>query len=203
MACLTKEKGSIHRIHWKFTVRVGPRAGEVIEGSLPLGRCTRAAAKARLRETETWEERVKTGRYVPDQAWTEVYALWLRERELSMTPQSLDRARRVVSIYLRWREANRLPSATAEQVAAREDLVRWRDHRLDHEAGRKTVANDLATLSALFDWCMREKYIPAAAHPLVCTSEAGARVRHSHLALLLPARRFFRAPLLSFGQFAA
>ena len=32
---------------------------------------------------------------------------------------------------------------------------------MDHEAGRKTVANDLATLAALFAWCVRETHLRA------------------------------------------
>lgn len=160
MACLTKEKGNIYRIHWKFQVRVGSRTGETVEGSLQLGRCTRAAARGRLRGIETWEEAVKTGRHLPDTSWDEVFATWVRERELTYTPQSLARAKRVVSLYRRWREARDLPCKTVEQVANRQDLTTWRNHRLDHEAGRKTVANDFATLSALFGWCAREKYLP-------------------------------------------
>ena len=33
-----------------------PRTGETIAGSILLGRCTRTAARARLRELELWEE---------------------------------------------------------------------------------------------------------------------------------------------------
>jgi len=42
MASLAKEKGKYYRIHWKFVVTAGPQAGQTIEGSLYLGRCTRA-----------------------------------------------------------------------------------------------------------------------------------------------------------------
>ncbi len=159
MASLCKEKGKLYRIHWKFKVRLGPRVGETIEGSFQLGRCTRTAAKAKLREIDEWEELVKTGRYIPHRDWSEVYATWLREVELSYTPQSLERAMRVISLYLRWRHSKELPSRTIEEIGCRADVTAWRDHRLDHEAGRKTVANDLSTLSALFDWCVREKFL--------------------------------------------
>lgn len=159
MASISKEKGNCYRIHWRFKVRAGPRAGDLIRGSLQLGRCTRAAARSRLREFDEWEERVKTGRHVPDRQWDEVYGLWIRERALRLTAQSLDRVKRVINLYLRWRETRTLPCTTIEQLAERHDLIAWRDHRLDHEAGRKTVANDLSTLSALFDWCVREKYV--------------------------------------------
>ena len=64
------------------------------------------------------------------------------------------------SLYLRWRKAAGFSSATVEELADRGDLISWRDHRLDHEAGRKTVANDLSTLSAFFKWCVEEKYLP-------------------------------------------
>ena len=83
MASLVKEKGKYYRVHWKFTVSAGPQAGKTIEGSLYLGRCTRGTAKVRLRELETWEEAVKTGRHLPDGQWKEIYKLWLREKELS------------------------------------------------------------------------------------------------------------------------
>ena len=159
MASLAKEKGKYYRIHWKFVVTAGPQAGQTIEGSLYLGRCTRAAARARLRELETWEEAVKTGRHLPNGQWQEIYKLWLREKELSYAPQSLERAQRVVSQYVRWREKKRLPCEQIADLACRQDLVCWRDYRLDHEAGRKTVANDLATLSALFEWCVHETYL--------------------------------------------
>ena len=123
MACLTKEQGAYYRIHWKFKARVGPRAGELVEGSLYLGRCTRAAAKARLREVEEWEEMVKTGRHLPDQRWQDVYEQWRREKALTYTPQSLQRAERVVSLYRRWREAKGLPCRKAEDLATRRDLI--------------------------------------------------------------------------------
>ncbi len=72
MASLAKEQGKLYRIHWKFQVRVGPRAGETIRGSLQLGRCTKAAAKTKLREIDEWEDRVKTGRHVPGRDFHEV-----------------------------------------------------------------------------------------------------------------------------------
>lgn len=159
MACLNKEDGKYYRIHWKFKVTAGPKTGQTYEGSVYLGRCTRAAAKARMREIEDWEEAVKTGRHLPDGEWEEIYRLWLREKHLSCTPQSVDRAERVVSIYRRWREKRGLPCKRIEQFACRHDLITWRDHRLDHEAGRKTVANDLATLSSWFEWCVQERYL--------------------------------------------
>jgi site-specific recombinase XerD len=159
MACLTREKGRYYRLHWKFTVSAGPQAGKLMEGSQYLGRCTRAAAKARLRELETWEEAVKAGRHLPDGGWEGVYELWLREKELSCTPQTVLRATRVLTLYVRWREAKKLPCQQISDLACRQDIVRWRDHRLDHEAGRKTVANDLATLSSLFQWCVFEKFL--------------------------------------------
>ncbi len=159
MACLTREKGKYYRIHWKFTIRAGPQAGQAIDGSFYVGRCTRAAAKAKLRELEAWEEAVKTGRHLPNGGWKGVYALWLREKELSCTPQTVLRAKQVLTLYVRWREARKLPCQQIQDLACRQDLVRWRDHRLDHEAGRKTVANDLATLSSLFQWCVFEKFL--------------------------------------------
>ena len=88
MASLAKEKGKYHRIHWNFKVTAGPQTGRPIQGSIYIGRCTRAAAKARLREVEVWEEAVKTGRHLPDGGWEEVYGLWLREKQLSCTPQA-------------------------------------------------------------------------------------------------------------------
>ncbi len=160
MASLAKEKGAIYRIHWKFKIRVGPRAGETIKGSLQLGRCTKAAAKTKLRDIEDWEERVKTGRLVPGRDFGEVCTAWLRERELICTAQTLERTKRVLNLYKRWRLQCGLPCGTVVDVANQADLIAWRDHRLDSEAGRKTVANDLSTLSALFDWCVREKYLP-------------------------------------------
>lgn len=55
MASLSKESNKGYGIQWRFVVRIGPRAGETVTGSLLLGHCTRAAAKAQLRETEVWE----------------------------------------------------------------------------------------------------------------------------------------------------
>lgn len=159
MACLTREKGRYYRLHWKFTVSAGPQAGKLMEGSQYLGRCTRAAAKARLRELESWEEAVKAGRHLPDGDWEGVYELWLREKALSCTPQTVLRAKRVLTLYVRWRNAKKLPCLQISDLACRQDIVRWRDYRLDHEAGRKTVANDLATLSSLFQWCVFEKFL--------------------------------------------
>ncbi len=159
MACLTREKGRYYRLHWKFTVSAGPQAGKLMEGSQYLGRCTRAAAKARLRELEAWEEAVKAGRHLPNGDWEGVYELWLREKALSCTPQTVLRAKRVLTLYVRWRNAKKLPCQQISDLACRQDIVRWRDYRLDHEAGRKTVANDLATLSSLFQWCVFEKFL--------------------------------------------
>jgi site-specific recombinase XerD len=160
MASLSNHKTKGHRIHWRFSVRVGPRAGEIVSGSLLLGRCSKAAAKARLREVEAWQEAVKTGRHLPDRSWTEVRAAWLRERKLAYTEQTLSRAERVLALYERWRNDRGLPCKTIEQFANRQDLTLWRDYRLDGEAGRKTVANDFSTLAELFRWCVREKYLP-------------------------------------------
>ena len=159
MASLSKENSKGYRIQWRFVVRVGPRAGETVTGSLLLGRCTKAAAKAQLRDTETWEEAVKTGRHLPDTSWEEVAGAWLDERALTYTEQTLARAKRVLSMYERWRREKGLRIKTIEQFAKRADLIAWRNHRLKQEAGRKTVANDLATLSALFEWCVHETYL--------------------------------------------
>ncbi len=159
MASLSKEKRNLYRLHWKFKIRVGPRAGETIEGSLQLGRCTKAAAKARLREIDAWEEKVRMGRLVPGRSFSEVRDVWLHDRELTCTPQTLERTARVLSLYERWRELRGFPCNTVAEVSDRDDLTAWRDHRLDTEAGRKTVANDLSTLSAFFTWCVREKYL--------------------------------------------
>ncbi|MCP4250929.1 MAG: tyrosine-type recombinase/integrase [bacterium] len=160
MASLSKENKKGYRIQWRFVVRVGPRANETVAGSLLLGRCTRAAAKAQLRDTENWEEAVKTGRHLPDTSWEEVTGSWLDERELTYTQQTLARATRVLSLYERWRREKGLPVKTIDQFARRVDLIAWRNHRLEQEAGRKTVANDLSTLAELFRWCVREKYLP-------------------------------------------
>ena len=159
MASLSKDSEKGFRIQWRFVVRVGPRAGQTVSGSLHLGRCTKAAAKAQLREIDVWEEAVKTGRHLPDSAWEEVSNAWLDERALTYTPQTLDRARRVLSLYERWRLGQSLPVATIDQFAHRSDLVAWRNHRLDCEVSRKTVANDLSTLAELFRWCVRERYL--------------------------------------------
>ena len=144
MASLTRQKGKYYRVFWKFKVSAGPKTGQTIEGSVYLGRCTRATAKARLREIESWEEAVKAGRHLPDGGWEEVYHLWLREKELSCTPQSVQRAQRVVTRYVAWRKQHHLQCKYVDHIGCRQDLIRWRDYRLDHEAGRKTVANDLA-----------------------------------------------------------
>jgi hypothetical protein len=160
MASLSKHQEKGFRIHWRFTVRVGPMTGELIRGSLLLGNCTPAAAKARLRQIEDWEDRVKSGRQVPGAAWNEVKEAWLAEQALTYTAQTLSRAQRVLRLYERWRNANGLPCKTIEQVAERRDVTRWRDHRLEKEAGRKTVANDLSALAELFRWCVREHYLP-------------------------------------------
>jgi len=47
VASLAKENSGF-RIHWKFTIKAGPRADEEIRGILSLGRCTRAIAKTHL-----------------------------------------------------------------------------------------------------------------------------------------------------------
>ncbi|MCK4658171.1 MAG: hypothetical protein KAV82_01490 [Phycisphaerae bacterium] len=101
MASLSKENKKGYRIQWRFVVRVGLRANETVAGSLLLGRCTKAAAKAQLRDIETWEEAVKTGRHLPDTSWEEVTRAWLDERELTYTKQTLVRAKRVLSLYER------------------------------------------------------------------------------------------------------
>lgn len=160
MASLGKHHDKGFRIQWRFTIRAGPRAGEPIRGSLLLGRCTPAAAKARLRQIEDWEEAVKTGRHVPGVTWVEVKQTWLGEQALAYTEQTLARAQRVLGLYERWRQECGLACKTIEQVAERRDLTRWRDHRLEKQAGRKTVANDFSTLAELFRWCVREKYLP-------------------------------------------
>lgn len=160
MASISHHKEKGYRVHWRFTVRSGPRTGEIITGSLLLGRCTRAAAKTQLREVEAWEQAVKIGQHIPDAPWEDVRATWLRDRELMYTDQTLARTKRVLSLYARWRKKRGLPCKTVEQFANRGDLTAWRDHRLDHEAGRKTVANDFSTLAELFRWCVREKYLP-------------------------------------------
>lgn len=98
MASLSKERGNSYRIHWRFTIRVGPRSGDTIQGSLQLGRCTRAAANARLREIDDWQERVRSGRHVPDRDLEQVAAIWLRDRELTCTPQTLERSKRVIEL---------------------------------------------------------------------------------------------------------
>jgi site-specific recombinase XerD len=116
--------------------------------------------QARLRQIEDWEDRVKSGRQVPGAAWNEVKEAWLAEQALTYTAQTLSRAQRVLRLYERWRNANGLPCKTIEQVAERRDVTRWRDHRLEKEAGRKTVANDLSALAELFRWCVREHYLP-------------------------------------------
>lgn len=160
MASLSNDKTKGYRIQWRSGVRVGLRAGETVSGSLLLRRCTKAAARAELRRIEAWEQAVKTGRHVPDARWTEVHDTWLREREMIYTEQTLARTRRVLALYERWRKRQGLPCKTIEQFASRQDLTDWRDHRLDGEAGRKTVANDFSTLAELFRWCVREKYLP-------------------------------------------
>ena len=163
MASLSKEKSRGYRIQWRFVVRVGPRTGETVSGSLLLGKCTRAAARTRLREIQDWEQAVKTGRHLPDTSWKHVSGLWLAERELSYTPQTLRRAQRVLDLYERWRRTEPLPCESIEQFANRADLIAWRNRRLEKEAGRKTVANDLSTLAELFRWCVNERYLPDSA----------------------------------------
>lgn len=159
MATFFVERGRSYRIQWKFKIRVGPRAGETVKGGLQLGRCTKAAAKAQLRQIDEWEEAVRTGRYLPNESFNLVRDRWLRERELACTPQTLERTKRVFDLYLRWRTDRGLQCGTLSEIANREELSAWRDHRLDKEAGRKTVANDLSTLAAFFDWCVLEKYL--------------------------------------------
>jgi len=65
MASLSNHQHKGYRVHWRFTVRVGPLTGQTLRGSLLLGACTAAAAKARLRQVEDWEQAVKSGRQVP------------------------------------------------------------------------------------------------------------------------------------------
>ena len=71
MASLAKEQSG-YRIHWRFTITAGPRAGEVIRGSLSLGLTTKAIAKTHLRKIDEWQEKVSTGRLLPHTALTEV-----------------------------------------------------------------------------------------------------------------------------------
>jgi len=160
MASISLNKAKGYRIHWRFKVLSGPRTGELVVGSLLLGRCTRAAAKAHCRKIEAWEESIKLGEHLADASWEEVRDAWLRERELIYTEQTLARAKRVIDMYMRWRRQRSLPCMTIEQVARRQDVANWRNHRLDGEAGRKTVANDFSTLAELFRWCVLEKYLP-------------------------------------------
>jgi len=184
MASLSEEKPKGYRIQWRFVVRVGSLTGETLRGSLLLGRCTRAAARTRLREIQDWGQAVKTGRHVPDSSWKQVSGLWLAERELSYTPQTLRRAQRVLDLYERWRRTESLPSESVEQFANRADLIAWRNHRLEKEAGRKTVANDLSTLAELFRWCVNELYLPdnpvdRITRPRFVIRPAGFRTRGS------------------------
>ena len=37
MASLTRQKGKYYRVFWKFKVSVGPKAGQIIDGSIYLG----------------------------------------------------------------------------------------------------------------------------------------------------------------------
>ena len=115
MATFYRERGRSYRIQWKFKVRVGPRAGETVKGGLQLGRCTKAAAKAKLRQIDEWEEAVKTGRYLPHESFELVRDRWLRERELACTPQTLDRTKRVIDLYLRRRKKQGLPCDTVNR----------------------------------------------------------------------------------------
>jgi hypothetical protein len=112
MACLSKERKDSNRIHWKFRAKLGPRAGETFEGRLHLGRCTKTAAKAKQRDIEEGEERVKIGRFVPDCKGEEIFKLWLHERDLTCTPQTMERSRRVMAAYRAWRESRGLPCET-------------------------------------------------------------------------------------------
>ena len=89
MASISHHKEKGYRVHWRFTVRSGPRTGEIITGSLLLGRCTRAAAKTQLREVEAWEQAVKIGQHIPDAPWEDVRTTWLRDRELMYTDHAL------------------------------------------------------------------------------------------------------------------
>lgn len=102
MACISHHKIKGYRVHWRFTVKAGPRAGEAVRGSLLLGRCSKAAAKAHLRKVEAWEASVKTGEQIADAAWKVVREAWLRERELVYTEQTLARAKRVIGTHERW-----------------------------------------------------------------------------------------------------
>lgn len=65
MASLSKERGNQYRIQWRFKVRAGIKAGQTESGSVSLGRCSPAEAKARRRKIDEWEEQVKAGRVVP------------------------------------------------------------------------------------------------------------------------------------------
>lgn len=85
MASLNNERKSVYRIHWRCKIRVGPRTGETVEGNLQLGRCTKTAAKAKLRDIDEREEPVKTVRYLPDRPWREVFQTWLTERKPACT----------------------------------------------------------------------------------------------------------------------
>ncbi len=169
MACLTREKGRYYRLHWKFTVSAGPQAGKLMEGSQYLGRCTRAAAKARLTRTGGLGGGGQ-GRAAPAQRrlGRRVRALAARKgAQLHAADGAAGKASAdAVRAVAQGQESCR--ASRSSDLACRQDLVRWRDHRLDHEAGRKTVANDLATLSSLFQWCVFEKFLtenPSIASP--------------------------------------
>ena len=112
MASLAKEKSGF-RIHWKFTITAGPRASEVVRGSLSLGRCTKAVAKTHLRKIDEWQEKVTTGRLLPHTALREVIETWLKERSLSCTKQTMDRTIRVLERYKAWRKSRGLSSESS------------------------------------------------------------------------------------------
>lgn len=158
MASLSKEKSG-YRIHWKFAIKAGPRAGELIEGSLSLGRCTKAIAKTHLRKMDEWEEKVRTGRLLPHTALDDVIDAWLKERRLSCTEQTVARTVRVLNRYKAWRESRGLGNESITVFARRAELIAFRDYRLEHEAGNKTVASDLGTISEFFKWCVREHHL--------------------------------------------
>ncbi len=135
-----------------------PLEGE-LRGSLSLGRCTKAIAKTHLRKIDEWQERVATGRLLPHTVLKEVIDTWLKERALSCTKQTVERTIRVLERYKAWRKSRGLSSEGIKDFACRADLIEFRDFRLDHEAGRKTVANDFGTLSEFFKWCVREHHL--------------------------------------------
>ncbi len=130
MAPLAKENSGF-RIHWRFTITAGPRAGELIRGSQPLGHCTKATAKTHLRKIDEWQEKVTTGRLLPHTALEEVIETWLKDRALSCTEQTMERTIRVLERYKAWRESRELGNGAIQEFARRLDLIAWRDYRLN------------------------------------------------------------------------